>query len=140
MKIKRFDEVEFKCLKCAHPDGMGYYSSGLYAVRALVLMKEGIIKNNPQDNWIKTGWSLTKNGLKYYEEFYKKLMEKHGHVWKTYKDTQPKDYGKDSKYANEIDIFAMSEGTCNGPKCKKCGYSFCQHCTSEFNVKECVEK
>ena len=29
-----------------------------------------------------------------------------------------------------IDTFAMSVGFCNGPVCKRCHYSFCEHCNS----------
>lgn len=38
-----------------------------------------------------------------------------------------------------IDIFAYSSrgGHCNGPKCEKCGYGFCHHCTHGKAKQEC---
>lgn len=39
----------------------------------------------------------------------------------------------------EIDTFAMSCGYCNGPACKVCGYTFCEHCNPEgYNDTNCV--
>ena len=31
----------------------------------------------------------------------------------------------------EVDDFAASSGFCNGPMCRLCGFSFCQHCEPE---------
>ena len=39
----------------------------------------------------------------------------------------------------EADIFGFSEGTCNGPRCVKCGYYFCHHC-QKMPSEECSEK
>jgi len=39
-----------------------------------------------------------------------------GHVWETYED-------------GSINIFAYSEGYCNGPVCVNCKASFCHHCS-----------
>lgn len=51
-----------------------------------------------------------------YKEQYGKPENCRGHVWETEDD-------------GDINIFAMSEGHHNGPKCIKCGYSFCHHCS-----------
>ena len=141
-EIKRFDKTEFEVLKHAHPDGCGYYPSEPHKSRAFKLMKEGILIDNPFDNWNISGWKLTRKGLFYYNKFMKRLQERHGHVWMTNKDCDPEDYkGKrNDKYANEINEFAMSEGNHNGPRCKKCGYGFCHHCLSEFDVRNCDKK
>ena len=51
----------------------------------------------------------------YLEAAKKRLdIENRGHAWR--------------KEDGEIDIFGYSAGTCNGPICDACGYSFCWHC------------
>lgn len=38
-----------------------------------------------------------------------------------------------------IDHFAMEVGYCNGPVCKRCGYSFCEHCEPDgWDKRLCV--
>lgn len=44
------------------------------------------------------------------------LARSKGHILKTY----PK--------SREIDNFVTSGGHCNGPGCKKCGWTECMHC------------
>lgn len=126
MKIKRFDKIEYAVLTCAHPTGMGYYPNDPHKSRALLLMKEGIITKVPYKDWQIHGWSLTKKGTEYHDEFIKKLRTKHGHEWEA-------ENGR-------INWFALSEGFHNGPRCKKCNYSFCHHCKSEFDVDPCLKK
>ena len=38
----------------------------------------------------------------------------------------------------EIDMWALSVGYCNGPMCKRCHTSVCEHCNPEWNEEECV--
>jgi hypothetical protein len=141
INIQRFDKIEFEVLIHTHPDGCGYYPEDPHKTRALLLMEEGILIDNPYDNWWKSGWKLTPKGVEYHDAFLKKLRDKHGHQWKTNRDSNPKHYkNSNSKYADKIDIFALSYGNHNGYECKKCGYSFCMHCLSEFDVKECTKK
>ena len=48
------------------------------------------------------------------------------HDWKTDK-------------AGKIDEFAMDCGFHHGPACKRCGYTFCEHCSPNgWNWKPCV--
>lgn len=136
--IKRFDDIEFDCLNAAN-NGC-YYPKGLMKDRALLLMEEGIFEHNPYENWAYSGWKLTEIGKQYWKEFLDAVRERHGHVWKTHRDIYPEDYDEDSEYGNSIDIFAYEMGYHNGPQCKKCGYSFCEHCLSEFDVPECKKK
>jgi hypothetical protein len=132
----RFDKLEYDCLRSASSEGFGYYASEEHTKRYLLLMEEGYIKNSPQKEWFRVGVHLNREGEKYWKLFLKKLREKHGHVWKTNKDTQ----GEKGKWGSRVDVFALSEGNHNGPECKKCGFSFCQHCKSEFEIEECVNK
>lgn len=37
-----------------------------------------------------------------------------------------------------IDIFAFSSGHCNGPRCVRCGESFCHHCHPECYDEPCT--
>jgi hypothetical protein len=135
--IDRFDEVEYRVLDCS-TNGM-FCQSGDEVDRALLLMSEGILVENPISNWWKSGWKLTNKGNEYIKEFRDAVREKHGHEWATYRDTDP-DLYKDDDYGNSIDNFAYSYGFHNGFVCKKCGYHFCMHCLSEFNVPECSNK
>ncbi len=139
MKIKRFDELEFSILNIIE---LGMYSLDEDAgERAILLMKEGILVDNPKNNWVISGWKFTEEGEIYCKEFMELLRKEHGHIWMTYKDTDPEFYkNKDDPYLDRIDPFAYSEGYHNGYICKKCGYSFCTHCTPEFNVPECIRK
>ena len=43
------------------------------------------------------------------------IEDPRGHEWQKDED-------------DTVDIFAMDDGIHNGPKCVKCGYSFCHHC------------
>ncbi|RKY70522.1 MAG: hypothetical protein DRP97_03605 [Candidatus Latescibacterota bacterium] len=133
-KIKRFDETEFDILKHASPRGYGYYLDDLHRERAEILMADGILENIPPENWHIAGWKLTKKGLKYYDDFIAAVRTAHGHEWKTYRDSYPEDYADDDKDGDEIDIFAYSAGRHNGMVCKKCGFSFCHHCQTEFSL------
>ncbi len=132
-----FDQIEFDVLKCSK-DG-GYFRGHEHVARAIHLMSIGILENSPQDKWSYSGWKLTELGELYYEGFMKKVQEKHGHVWMTHKESNPDLYNDDSEYSNSVDIFAYEVGFHNGMKCKKCGYEFCMHCTSEFEVEKCTK-
>lgn len=37
----------------------------------------------------------------------------------------------------EVDIWALDYGYHNGPKCTRCGRTFCQHCHRTVYVEEC---
>ena len=37
-----------------------------------------------------------------------------------------------------VDIFALDLGHCNGPKCVRCGESFCHHCHPECYDESCT--
>ena len=62
----------------------------------------------------------------------KKVSDKYSyHVWETY------EYKKGSNFDPEdINVFAYEYGHHNGPRCKNCGYYFCQHCNSDGWDKE----
>lgn len=132
--LKRFDAVEFNVLRCASSGQ--YYRGDEEVERAKLLMQEEILKVNPEDNWWNTGWKLTYFGEIYWQYFLECVREKHGHVWMTHNDTEG-DWCKADEYANSIDLFAYEIGYHNGPRCKKCGFGFCYHCTNEFEIPEC---
>lgn len=46
-----------------------------------------------------------------------------GHAWELTED-------------GDIDFLASGFGYHNGPRCKKCGYSFCEHC-QKLPTQEC---
>lgn len=143
MEIKRFDKLEHDCLKYTHPDNFGYNHFDKYVdkyvERILILMKEGIIYTIKRNKFKIFECKLTKKGIKYSEVFLKILRNTHGHIWKTHKDCYPEDY-EDSKYGKKINFFVLSKGIHNGPECKKCGFLFCEHCISEFDINECDKK
>ena len=143
MNIKRFDKIEFRVLLCADPRpasfGGGFIPDDPYKERALLLMKEGIIKDNPVSNWWNTGWELSEKGIKYWDKFLEKLRENHGHTWMTNYESDRGYYDADSKYGKQINWFALEANMHNGPRCKKCGFDFCHHCTSEFEVEKCTK-
>lgn len=140
--IMKFDKIEYEILKCGlpFPKGGGYYTTEEHAQRALELMDEGILQYNPIEEWHISGWKLTEKGQKYCNEFMKKVQQKHSHVWLTNRDNDPGGYDDDSTYGDEVDIFALEYGHHNGPECKKCGFSFCHHCTSEFDIEPCSKR
>jgi len=135
MKIKRFDEAEYKALQCGKSGGY-YREEHEEGKRAILLMEEGIYKQNPINHWHIDGWKFTSEGEKYYTTFMKKVQKKHGHVWMTNYDSDP-EYNT-GEYGKQINIFAMSGNYHNGPKCKKCGYEFCRHCTNEMKIPNCT--
>ena len=98
-------------------------------------MKEGILVDTEYEDWIKVGRKLTEKGIKYHDEFIKRLREKHKHQWMTYRDSYPEDYKEGT--GNKINPSAYSNEFHNGYVCKKCGFSFCEHCTSEFDIEKC---
>lgn len=136
MRIKRYDNIEFRVLLCA--DG-GYYPDGTpEAERAKLLMKEGIFNSNPVELWSHSGYKgLTEIGKKYYDQFLKRVRKSHGHVWKLNNHDDPDDK---SEYGKQVDLFAYSSGYHNGYECVKCGYTFCKHCETEFEVEVCSKK
>lgn len=138
----KFDKIEYEILKCGLPlpKGGDYYTSKEYEQRALELMDEGILQFNPVEQWHISGWELTEQGINYYNEFEQKVQQKHDHVWMTNRETHPDWYDDNENYGDEVDVFAYSIGYHNGPKCKNCGFSFCQHCESEFDVEPCNKK
>lgn len=137
MDITRFDVIEFDVLNCGKNGG--FYREEERSTRAKIFMDEGIFLFNPEDQWIISGWKLSDKGLAYYDAFMQKLDNRHGHVWMTNHESNPDIYDAD-EYGNQRNIFAMSYGYHNGPKCKNCGYEFCQHCDSEFEVSECKKR
>jgi hypothetical protein len=61
------------------------------------------------------------------------------HNWITYGDAKDFD-PKDGDDPNEINYFAYDGYNHNGPRCKRCGYSYCCHCHDEIpkdNI-ECI--
>lgn len=115
--IIRFDAIEFDVLKCAYPDGGGYYYEGDRADRARLLMKEGILHDEPSSEWVKHGWKLTDKGIEYRLLFMDAVQQKHGHRWMTNRETSPQMYDEGDEYGDSVDIFAMSVGYHNGMKC-----------------------
>ena len=132
MKILRFDKQEFEVLTCSK-NGMYSWDSSL-SQRAKLLMKEKILKNNPLKSWSESGWKLTSIGKEYYIAFMKKVQKSHGHVWELNNHNNSDD---DSDYGKSVNIFAYEIGYHNGPRCVNCGYEFCHHCLSEFNIPKC---
>jgi len=139
MKIKRFDSIELNTLICGERGG--YYPDGTdEGERAKLLMIEGVFNKNPVKNWQKNGYAgFTEYGKKYYAAFMKRIAQKHGHVWETNRDTNPDLYDEDDEHGKKINAFAYSSGYHNGMVCKKCGFSFCRHCESEFEIPKCTK-
>lgn len=135
MEIKRFDDTELVVLSAAMK--MHYCTGDIYVERALVLMEEGILVDSPLTEWYLSGLNLTPMGVEYYAAFMQKMRQTHGHVWLTNTELG---FFKDTKYGDEISMFAYAEGYHNGPKCKNCGYTFCEHCTSEMEISHCFYK
>ena len=47
------------------------------------------------------------------------------------------EWEKDEK--GQIDEWAMDIGFCNGPRCVRCGYTFCEHCNKDgWDNTDCV--
>lgn len=144
MNITRFDEIEFSVLEICI-NGLGYYPYHTeYGKRARLMMDEGIIKDIPVEVWPKCGYgstfedgALTEYGKEYAKEFYNIVRSTHGHVWETNNQDDPDDQ---SDYGKKINRFAYSYGYHNGYRCAKCGFEFCVHCNSEFEVTQCSEK
>lgn len=66
-----------------------------------------------------------------HEEQFIKVMKERGHepIMNTYDPTT-------------LDVFVYSEGFCNGPGCKTCGWSCCYHCDKDAEKvvpMECVK-
>lgn len=139
VELRRYDQIEFDILNILL-NGIGYYGGDEHAERALLLMREGVIKDNPRENWPKSGWKLTEYGKEYAEAFLSEVRARHGHVWMTHEETNPDIYNDGSEYDKSIDWFAMSYGYHYGPRCKKCGLEFCHHCNDEFNISPCPKK
>lgn len=129
IKIERLDKTELLVLKSAHKDGFGYMPSDPYKERYLLMQKEGLVKNNPEEKWSEHGWhdTLTEKGKEYYDEFFRVVRNKHGHIWKK------------SEYDNDkIDNFGYEAGEYhNGPVCILCGFGFCEHCKTELDIPKC---
>jgi hypothetical protein len=61
------------------------------------------------------------------------------HEWLTRYEVDPEcwDDGPEGFYGSMVGEFAYSAGFHNGPRCKNCGYSFCQHCKPNGYQTEC---
>lgn len=135
MEIVRFDKTEFAVINASH--------SGAYSLneelgeRASLLMEQGVLHTNPKSNWSNTGWKLTDYGKQYYDAFLEQVHANHGHIWMTHRETNPDLYEEGDEYGNSIDAFAYFVGYHNGMVCKKCGFGFCMHCKSEFEIEHC---
>lgn len=58
---------------------------------------------------------------------YRFVTETRGHVWQ--------------RDGDRIDLFAYEENEyCNGPRCIRCGYGFCHHCTNGYVDHPCTGK
>lgn len=132
----KVNEKDFRILKCAQPDGMGYMNDD----RALELMKLGLINRVPKSQWHKAGYKATEKGIEVFNRWVVEMRQKHGHVWLTNRESDPDLYEEDSEYANKINGSAFNEGYHNGPKCKNCGFEFCEHCFLEEELPVCSEK
>lgn len=48
-----------------------------------------------------------------------------GHEWATNDD-------------GSVDFFGYDVEYCNGPRCVRCGYAFCEHCFKEIPQEDCI--
>jgi len=54
------------------------------------------------------------------------------HTWMTKNDTSPGFWDGHPDIGNEVDVCARdADDPHNGPKCKDCGFNFCEHCSPE---------
>lgn len=136
--MKRIDKTEYE-IAAVLDQRFGYYNDEIHAKRAIAWMKEGWIKDNPRSNWSQSGWKLTAKGKKHVAEVIAEVRKKHGHVWASHRDIDPESY-KNDKYGKSIDWFALEGGYHNGPRCKKCGFEFCHHCKSEWEIPHCPSR
>jgi len=118
--IKYFDKITFEILQCAKTE-FGHYEDEESLKRTDELVSDGILKD---EEWKERSLRFTDEGKEYYIQFMDELQKKHGHQWEKDDD-------------GEINIFAYSSGYCNGPLCERCGYHFCKHCVSEFDIRHC---
>jgi len=136
MDENKFDGTMFSILEHAQPEGFGFINDD----KALILMKKGYLIYSPKREWYKSGHKTTKKGTALYKKWLKEIRAKHGHIWMTNADSEGKT--KDlSNYDKQLDNFAYTAGEYhNGYKCKKCGFGFCKHCYSEWEIPICSEK
>lgn len=134
----KFNKKDFQIIKHSQEDEIGHINDD----RALALMKLGYIHHNDKENWWKNGYKSTKKGTELYHKWLDEIRQKHNHIWLKNKDSE--DYGDNSRsdtgYGEQPDSFAYSEGYHNGYKCKKCGFEFCHHCTTEWDVPKCSKE
>lgn len=135
-----FNKLNYQVLKCGTKEGYGYYDDNERTKIAFDLMEKGLFLKSPKHEWSNSGWKATAKGEKLFIEFAKKLQELHGHIWKTNIECIPEIYEKGDVYANQVNDFAFSSGHHNGPECKNCGYSYCRHCKSEFDIPKCTKE
>jgi hypothetical protein len=141
-KRMEFNDKDYRILKCAQPNAMGYINDD----RALELMKLGYLENNPKENWSNNGYKATRKGVIIFNKWIKDMRLSHGHIWMTYEDYCKKEglHDKGDKYSKkektEPCSYAYSEGYHNGYKCKECGFEFCHHCNNEFDIPKCSKK
>lgn len=69
-----------------------------------------------------------------YEKAWSDKFLARGHVFQL-EEPDP-DY--DGPSGPKIDWFAVDGGFHNGPKCIRCGWSCCQHCTKIQDIPECT--
>jgi len=43
-------------------------------------------------------------------------------------------------YDGKIDVWRMSEGYCNGPECRRCGWIGCEHCAESYYDRDIYEE
>ena len=125
---------DFMILESALPETTGHIDDD----RALELMNQGYIKYNPKSNWYKEGYTITKEGRKLYNEMLNEIRERHGHEWFKKKDDE--EFDGEEEDGEKVDYCAMSEDFHNGPMCKKCDYSLCEHSQGEWDVPKCSKK
>lgn len=98
------------------------------AIRIIQSIQSIIISPNKEDRDAARAFQMGINALE------KQDPKEPVHVHEKYPEH---DWKRDEE--NEIDMFAFSDGFCNGPVCKRCNYSFCEHCESDgWNKKSCV--
>lgn len=137
-----FNEKDFKILQCSQPNRLGYLNDD----RALELMVLGYLKHNSKKNWSYNGYVSSELGTKLYNKWLKEIRLNHKHDWETYEDYCKKEllHDENDTYTEEEKTapydFAYSSNYHNGYKCKKCKFTFCKHCTDEWDIKNCTEK
>lgn len=60
-----------------------------------------------------------------------------GNAWATLEALDPKGHTWSREEDGDIDFFAFSVGYHDGPRCTRCNYAYCQHCSPDGPPEEC---